>query len=60
MIALIASTIISCSDVINITNRLSKVIGLSYWQKIEILKTISEYVPNCPVIIQNNERLRSK
>lgn len=60
MIGLFAATVISCSDVIQITTRLSKVIGLSYWQKIEILKTLTEYVPNCPVIIQSNGEFKPK
>lgn len=56
MIVLIATTVISCNDAVGIINRLSKVIGLSYYQKIELIKTIQEYVPSCPVIIQKNDR----
>lgn len=60
MIGLFAATIISCSDVLQIANRLSRVVGLSYLQKIEILKTITEYVPSCPIIIQNDGKFRPK
>jgi len=56
MITLLASTVISCSDAIGIINRLSTVVGLTYQQKIELIKTIQEYVPSCPLIIQKNER----
>ena len=56
MIALLSTTIISCSDAVAIVNRLSNVIGLSYHQKIEIIKTLEEYVPSCPLIIKTNEK----
>ena len=56
MIALLSTTIITCSEAVGIVNRLSNVIGLSYSQKIEIIKTLKEYIPTCPVIIKSNER----
>ena len=56
MIALLSTTIISCSDAVAIVNRLSNVMGLSYNQKIEIIKTLREYVPSCPLIIKTNEK----
>ena len=56
MIALFSTTIITCSDVFAIVNRLSNVIGLSYSQKIEIVKTLKEYVPSCPVHIKPNAK----
>ena len=56
MIALLSTTIISCSDVFAIVNRLSNVIGLSYQQKVEVIKTLKEYVPSCPILIKSNDK----
>jgi hypothetical protein len=56
MIALFSTTIISCSDALGIISRLSNVIGLSYSQKVEIVKTIKEHIPSCPVYIKPNEK----
>lgn len=52
MIALFSATIITCSDALAIVNRLSNVIGLSYSQKIEIIKTLKEHIPTCPITIK--------
>jgi len=38
MVALLATTVISCSDAFRIINRIGNVIGLSYQQKIEVVK----------------------
>ena len=54
MIALFSATIISCSEAVGIVNRLSNVIGLSYQQKIEIIKTLKEHIPTCPITIKPN------
>lgn len=56
MVELLATTIISCRDAIGIVNRLSKVAGLSYQQKIELIQTLREHIPSCPVILEKNER----
>lgn len=56
MIALLSTTIITCSDALAIVSRLSNVIGLSYSQKVEIVKTLKEYIPSCPVYIKSNEK----
>lgn len=53
---LLATTIISCTDAVIIVNRLSNVIGLTYNQKIEIVKTLKEYVPSCPIYIKQNNK----
>ena len=56
MIALLSTTVISCSDALAIINRLSNVIGLSYTQKIELIRTLKDYVPSCPIIIKSDEK----
>jgi hypothetical protein len=56
MLVLFAATIISCPDVIRITNRIANIIGLSYQQKIELLEVISHSVPTCPIKIISDER----
>ena len=59
MVELFAATIISCKDAIDIVHRLSKVVGLSHQQKIEIVKTLKEYIPSCPVILKKYEGSRT-
>lgn len=56
MVELLATTIISCENALYILNRLSRVVGLSYTQKIEIVKVLKEYIPSCPIILKNNEQ----
>lgn len=59
MIALLATTIISCSDAVRIINRISNVIGLSYQQKIELIQVINQHIPTCPIKIVPDERPES-
>jgi hypothetical protein len=59
MVVLLATTIISCSDVVRIINRLSNTIGLSYHQKIELIHIISQHIPTCPLKIVSDERPKS-
>ena len=56
MVELLATTIISCRDAFVIANRLSRVAGLSYQQKIELVQTLREHIPSCPVVLDKNER----
>jgi hypothetical protein len=56
MVDLFAATIISCSDAVKIVNRISNVIGLSYQQKIELIRVIKQSIPTCPLKIISNER----
>lgn len=51
MVVLFASTIISCSDALNLIHRLTKVIGLSEVQRTEIIQEIRKVIPSCPVKI---------
>jgi len=49
MVVLFASTIISCSDALNLIHRLTRVVGLSEVQRTEIVQEIRKVVPSCPV-----------
>ena len=59
MVALLATTIISCSEAFRIVNRIGNVIGLSYQQKIEVIQVISQHIPSCPIKIITDERPKS-
>jgi len=59
MIALLATTVISCSEAFRIVNRIGNVVGLSYRQKIEIIQVISQHIPTCPLKIVPDERPES-
>lgn len=59
MISLILSTtIITCSQAIAVVNNVTKVIGLSNQQKIEIIEEIKKSIPSCPVIIKENKNAK--
>jgi hypothetical protein len=60
MVGVIAATIISCENVLPILNRLSRAVGLSYTQKIELIKVLKEYIPSCPVVFKNYEQSNTK
>ena len=49
MVVLFASTIISCSDALNLIHRLTRVVGLSEVQRTEIVQEIRKVIPSCPV-----------
>lgn len=49
MIPVFATTIITCSQAIGIVNRLQQVVGLSYHQKMEIIRELTKVIPSCPV-----------
>jgi hypothetical protein len=51
MVALLLTTTISCTDGFKILNRITSVIGLTPQQKVEIVQTLREYIPSCPVKI---------
>ena len=59
MIALLATTVISCSESFRIVNRIGNVIGLSYQQKIEVIQVVSQHIPTCPLKIIPDERPES-
>ena len=56
MVVLFASTIISCSDAINIIHRVTKVVGLTELQKTEIVQEIRKTIPFCPVTIKKDSK----
>jgi hypothetical protein len=59
MVVFLATTIINCSDAVSIINRLTKVVGLTTQQRIEIISTIQKSIPSCPLIIKPNEPKRT-
>ena len=56
MVELFATTVISCSDAVKIISRLVNVIGLTQQQKIELIQTVKQSVPSCPLKIVPDER----
>jgi len=56
MISLFLTTILSCSDIVMIVNRLMNVKLLTVEQKTEILLELKKAVPSCPLIIKPNAR----
>ena len=59
MVELFLTTTISCSDAISIANRLKNVIGLTQQQKTEIIQTVRQSIPTCPLKVVPNERPKS-
>jgi hypothetical protein len=59
MVALILSTtIISCSQAIQLIDNVVNVVGLNNQQKTEIIKEIKKIVPSCPVIVKENKNAK--
>lgn len=56
MVALLLTTTISCSDSLKILTKLSNTIGLTNQQRIEIVQTLRQFIPSCPVKIVTNEQ----
>jgi hypothetical protein len=56
MVVLLSTTIISCTQAINLINRLSSVVGLTDLQRKEIVTEIKKVVPSCPVFIIKKEK----
>lgn len=55
MVVLTMTTIITCSQVIDIMNRLQKISNLTQLQKSEIVTEIKKTIFSCPVIIHNKK-----
>lgn len=51
---LLLTTILSCNQVIEISNRLIDISLLSPKQKMEIINELRKTVPSCPLIIKPN------
>jgi hypothetical protein len=56
MFTLFLTTILTCSDIAMIANRLVNVKLLTPQQKTEILWELKKVVPSCPLIIKSNDR----
>lgn len=56
MIPVFATTIITCSQAIGIVNRLQQVVGLSYSQKMEIIRELTKVIPSCPVKVMEKRK----
>ena len=56
MVALLLTTTISCSQALAIIHRVTKVVGLSNQQRIEIIQVIKEHIPTCPFAVVPDER----
>ncbi len=56
MVPLFLTTILSCSDIMMIANKLVNVKLLTSEQKTEILLELKKVVPSCPLIIKPNAR----
>lgn len=52
MVVLVASTIITCSQAMNVINRIQRVVGLTEVQKTEIVQEIRKVIPFCPVTVK--------
>jgi len=59
MVALFIATTISCSDALRIINRITSVVGLTNQQRIEIIQTVRQSIPTCPVKIESNDTKRT-
>lgn len=55
MESILLTIVLTCNQLVSIVNRLSIVIGLSYSQKIELIRILTDSVPSCPVIISKNK-----
>jgi hypothetical protein len=55
MVVLLSTTIISCAQAIALINNISKVVGLSDRQKVEIISQLRESIPSCPIKIQKDK-----
>jgi hypothetical protein len=59
MVALFLTTTISCSQAFQMLNRIYRNINLNMQQKKEIVQTLREHVPTCPIIVTPDERPKS-
>ncbi len=49
MVVFLTATIITCSDALNVIQRISRVVGLTEVQRTEIIQEIRKVIPSCPV-----------
>lgn len=53
MVVLLVTTI-SCSQALNLLQRMTKIVGLTEIQKTEIISEVRKTIPFCPVIIKKD------
>lgn len=56
MVVLLSTTIISCSQAIDLIRRLQKVSILNQEQKTAVIQEINKIIPSCPVIIHQDKK----
>jgi hypothetical protein len=56
MVVLLSTTIISCTQAVNLISRVSSVVGLTDLQRKEIVLELKKVIPSCPVIITKKEK----
>ncbi len=49
MVVFLTATIITCSDALNVIQRISRVVGLTEVQRTEIIQEIRKVIPSCPI-----------
>ena len=49
MVVFLTATIITCSDALNVIQRISRVVGLTEVQRTEIVQEIRKVIPSCPI-----------
>jgi len=59
MVALFLTTTITCGQAFELFSRIRKNHSLSPELRTELIETIRETIPTCPVIIKENERRKS-
>jgi len=55
MVVFLSTTIISCSQALNIIQRITNVVGLTETQKIEIIQEVRKTIPYCPVKVVKDD-----
>ena len=56
MVVLFASTIITCSQAMNIIHKVQRVVELTEVQKTEIIQEIRKVIPFCPVTVKQDRK----
>ena len=49
MVVFLTATIITCSDALNVIQRISRVVGSTEVQRTEIVQEIRKVIPSCPI-----------
>jgi hypothetical protein len=56
VVLVLSTTIISCSQALDIINRFNKMVGFSNQQKIEIISELKKVIPSCPIKIESTKK----